>query len=323
MESAPSSEHPPTIRLDDKGPVAKAATELFAAGRATLRFYEPLALAGEIEGVHQYRVTVRRLRAAVEVLAPVLHGSRAQYYRRELPAVGHSAGAVRDCDVMSVLLRAHSAVLDPAGARALTPAFQALADYRVSALRELGRFVASSRYVRLTDRLAPPLTRHFAPEITVRTLAPVMLRPIVRAARSSGARLKLDSPPEVFHRLRVRLKRLRYAFELLEQLSGKRTAKALKRLRRLQDELGEHQDLVNTAGWLRQFATRAAASPETLLATGALIQSTVEQRAKVAARAFKRWQKLAGGTALGAALAEIASIARAPVSEDTETITGP
>jgi adenylate cyclase len=305
MEPAPASEHPPTIRLDDKSPVAMAAAELLAAGRATLRFYEPLALAGDMEGVHQFRVTVRRLRAAVEVLAPVLHGSRAHYYRRELPVVGHSAGAVRDCDVMSELLRAHSAVLDPAGARALTPALQALADYRVSALRDLGRFVAS---------------RRFTAEVTVRTLAPMMLRPIIRAARSSGGRLKLDSPPEAFHRLRVRLKRLRYGFELLEQLSGKRTAKALKRLRRLQDELGEHQDLVNTASWLRQFATRAVASPETLLATGALIQSTVERRAKVAARAFKRWQKLASGTTLGGAQAEIASFARAPASDPPETI---
>jgi CHAD domain-containing protein len=82
-------------------------------------------------------VTLRRLRAAVGLIADVLHGSRLRYYRAELPLAGHAAGAVRDCDALAELVRKHAAALDPAIASALTPAYQALADRRIAALREI------------------------------------------------------------------------------------------------------------------------------------------------------------------------------------------
>lgn len=320
MEEIRPSEAPPPIRLPAESPVAEAVSNALGTGVSWLNFYEPTARSGDVEGIHQFRVTVRRLRATVELAAPVLHATRVRYYRAELPAAGHCAGAVRDCDVMGGLLRQHCAALDPVNARALTPAFQALADNRVVALREMIGFIGSRRYARLTARLAPTLTRKFPPEITTRVLAPALLRPLLRSAQTAGSRLAIDSPPPVYHRLRVRLKRVRYAFEMLGDGTGKRTAKALKRLRRIQDELGEHQDLVNTGLWLREFASRAPVAPETLIATGALIQFTGERRVKVAAKAFKRWQKFVHGSALTGAQEEITKLASQPA---TPTIVGP
>ena len=302
-------EHAPELSLAPDLPVTAAASRALELGLGAIKFYEPRALRGEIEGIHQFRVAVRRLRAAVELFAPVLHGSRVRFYRTELPLVGHCAGAARDADVLQQLIRADSAALEPAIARALIPTLQALADTRSAALREMTRFLQSKRYARLCERLAPALTHKFPPDVTVRQLAPKLVRSIIRASLRAGSRLTPESPPTAFHRLRVHLKRLRYALEMLDQLSGRRTAKAVKRLRRMQDELGVHQDLVNTGAWIRQLA-RAQHQAETLLAAGALLQFISERRVKIAARALRQWKKIEHSRILNKALDEIAEFAQ-------------
>jgi len=310
----PSVERPIPISLTPDAAVAVAAAQALELGLAVLKFYEPAALAGEVEGIHQFRVAIRRLRAAVELFAPILHGSRVRFYRTELPLVGQCAGAVRDADVLRELIRMNATALDPTLTRALIPAYQALADTRVAALRDLNRLLSSKRYTRLIARLAPALTRKFPPDVTLLRRAPQLMRSLSRSCLRSGARLATESPPMMFHRVRVRLKRLRYALEMLDQLAGKRTSKALKRLRRMQEELGEHQDLVNTTVWLRQFA-RGQLQPETLLATGALLQFIGERRVKVADRAARRWKKFVRGGILIKAGIEIAEVARARSSQ--------
>ncbi|HZP45813.1 MAG TPA: CHAD domain-containing protein [Candidatus Binataceae bacterium] len=313
MEESRPAETPPPVRFKADLAIVDAVRQALADGAAWLWYYDAAARRGDSEGVHQFRVTVRRLRAAIELAAPILHGARLRYYRTELPVMGHCAGAVRDCDVMSELLHEHANALDPVNARALMPAFQALADHRMATMRAMIALLNSPRYRRLTTRLAPPLTRKVPPETTTRIIAPTLLKPLIGSARRAGARLRRDSTPPVFHRLRVRLKRVRYAFELIDEIGGKRTAKTVKRLRRLQDELGEHQDLVNTSIWLRDFAKYPALPPETLVATGALIQFIGERRVEVAGRAFKRWRKFARGAFLAAAQDEIAHAARQAV----------
>jgi CHAD domain-containing protein len=301
---------PPQLLLAPGDAAADAAAGALAAGAAALSFYEPHARAGEIEAVHQFRVTVRRLRAAVDLVAPLVHGSRLRFYRRELPLLGRTAGAVRDCDALAELVRKNSAALEPQLARALLPTYQALADRRVDALRALNAFIASKRYRILLARLAPALTRTLPATVTILTRAPTLLQPVARAAERAGSRLAADSSPMVFHNLRTRLKRTRYAVEMLDQLAGKRTAKTLKKLRAMQEELGDLQDLVTTTAWLRDFATDPALPPETLIATGALIQYLTQRRATVAAQAFRRWKKFAQSAALGKAMSEIGAAAR-------------
>jgi CHAD domain-containing protein len=308
--ASPAPDTPPQISVDPETSVINAAAQALETGLALLKFYETAAIQGEIEGIHQFRVSVRRLRAAIELFAPVLHGSRLRFYRAEVPHAGHCAGTARDADVLIELLRAHSAALDAATARALTPVYQTLADTRIAAMRELTGFLQSKRYAQLCARLTPTLTRRFAPAVTLRQLAPKLIEAIARGGLRAGARLKPQSPPRTFHRLRVRLKRVRYALEILDRLAGKRASKALKRLRRMQDELGEHQDLVNTAAWLRQFA-QTQRQPEILLAAGALLQFVSERRVKVAARAFLRWKKLERSGILTDAVKEISELAQA------------
>ena len=274
--------------------------------------HEAPAIAGEIEPIHQMRVATRRLRAAVQLFAGVIHGSRVQVYKRDLPWLGRAAGAVRECDMIEALIRETGARLDSVLADALTPLCDRLALERKAAHARFVEELRSRRYQRMCERLADPLLRHALPAIDAACDAPAMLAPLARSLRKAGKRVARDAPPELFHRLRVRIKRMRYALEMLAEVGGKRSRKALNRLEQMQELLGAHQDMVSTIAWLRGFAADAdGVAPQTLMAVGAMLQALIVRRPKLAARAYRRWRKIVRSGVLKDTLEEISQAAEA------------
>jgi CHAD domain-containing protein len=291
-------------------PLADAVRRTLATAVAGMTYYEAAAMAGEIEPLHQMRVAARRLRAIVQLFCGAIHGSRVRIYKRDLPWLGQAAGAVRECDVMEALIRDRGGRLDPALANALTPLCEALAAARDAAHSRFVAELCTKRYTRMCERLANPLLRRALPATVAGCDAPAMIAPIARSVRKAGKRIEREAPPELFHRLRVRIKRLRYALEMLAEMGGKRSRRALIRLEQMQELLGVHQDMVSTIAWLRTYAANAGAvAPETLMAVGAMLQALVMQREKLAARAGRRWRKIARSGLLDDVLEEISRAA--------------
>ena len=309
---------PSKIVLSPDDPLGAAARAAITQGVEALRQMQPGAIAGDVESLHQLRVAARRLRAAIELFAGVLHGSRVRVYKRDLPWLGQAAGMVRECDVAGDLIRARSAKLDPQMAEALAPIYDALAERRKAEHQAFVAITNSKRYVLLTERLSQPMIRKVEAGITVRGKAALMIRPIARGVVRVGSRLAEDSPPQLFHRLRVRVKRLRYSLEMLTPLGGKRHKKALARLEAMQEILGLYQDGIATVAWLRSHCDSGAVSPATLLAAGALIQSLLKRQRKLAGRCLKRWKRVERNGIIREAIAEIgrkAHIAPVPALE--------
>jgi triphosphatase len=318
--AAPESvNRPQQVLLSPSVPVCEAAQGALTTGLDGLIFHRPGVIAGEVEPLHQLRVTARRLRAVVELFDGVIHGTRANIYRRDLRWVGHTAGAVRECDVWQELLRDLSTKLQSPMRDALAPVYEALAERRRAELATVVELLESDRYRKLMVRLSSTLVKKIPPELTVGTSAVAMVRPTARAVVHAGARLQESSPPEAFHRLRIRVKRLRYMLEMLRKIGGKRTKKAVRRLEEMQELLGTHHDAVTAIAWLREFAASSGAPPETLLATGALIQSLDKRVRKLAARADKAWKKV-NRSVIRDALAEIAQNARTATPLEMQTV---
>jgi CHAD domain-containing protein len=305
----PSSRAPRAAIAPDQ-PLADAVRTTLATAVAGMTYYEVAAVAGEIEPVHQMRVATRRLRATVQLFAGAIHGSRVRVYRRDLPWLGHAAGAVRECDVIEALIRECGGRLDPTLAGALTPLCDALAAERNISHARFVEELRTQRYSRMCERLANPLLRRALQTAAAGCGAPAMITPIARSVRKAGKCIAREAPPELFHRLRVRIKRMRYALEMLAEMGGKRSRKALLRLEQMQELLGVHQDLVSTVAWLRAYATNAGAvAPETLMAVGAILQALVMRREKLAGRACRRWRKIVHSGLLDEALEEISRAA--------------
>ncbi|HEX4210728.1 MAG TPA: CHAD domain-containing protein [Candidatus Binataceae bacterium] len=300
-------ERPPKIAIDPQADLKTAAASAMRDGIVLVRFHQEAALRGEVEPLHQMRVASRRLRAAVEVFASVMHGARVNVYRGDLRWLGQVAGAVRECDMTAVLIRQQAARLDAAMAAELEPVYQRLLATRETAREGLAAMTATRRYRMLGERLMNPLIRRVVPEITVGEHALRLIAPIAVKTRKAGKRVMAEAPAEMFHTLRKRIKRLRYAFEMLSGAGGRHHRHAIERLEQMQEILGEHHDAVALGAWLRELAgVREALPAATMMAAGALIQELGRHEAKLKLQSLKLWKQFRRADVIGEALKEIA-----------------
>jgi CHAD domain-containing protein len=101
-----------------------------------------------------------------------------------------------------------------------------------------------------------------------------------------GRKLTADAPADRFHTLRKDAKRLRYLLECFAgPLAPAPRKRLVKRLKRVQRVLGDHQDCETYLVTLRTVAEElgGTASPDTMLAIGELIGGI--DRDRIAARA--------------------------------------
>lgn len=208
----------------------EAIAELWTRQLLRIREFEPGVRGGSSpEAVHQMRVALRRVRAGLSVVRPLLEEDG---FAQELAWLAKTLGEVRDRDVLLAILREEYP--DEIG---LAVAMKVERDQAVQAARKA---LASARYRELLAR-APALSRD-APMIAI---APDVLRR--RGRRWRAACAKAESP-EDWHEARILGKKLRYALELLSPETPF-AGEAADRLGNLQDVLGSHHDLFVLRAW--------------------------------------------------------------------------
>ncbi|HEX6402337.1 MAG TPA: CYTH and CHAD domain-containing protein [Pseudonocardiaceae bacterium] len=231
-----------------------------------LRRYDPLVRQDAPDAVHQMRVAARRMRSAMQAFRRVLDREATRELITELKWVAGELGGARDAEVMAQRFAAILAQfpdelkLGPIEA-ALTRSFERRqVDARGVALAALD----SDRYLALHDRLDalladPPLTAR-ASRKAKREL-PKSVRRAYRRVESRMAEADRqpsgDSRDEALHETRKAAKRLRYATETVQPTLGKPATRLRKRLKAVQDLLGEHQDTAVSRPVLRELAAQA------------------------------------------------------------------
>src|SRR5439155_258969 len=156
-----------------------------------------------------------------------------------------------------------SAVAAPRGPA--TPAFDAATTASEVALGELRRLLGAWRQHEPGARPAAPSAAGAFGERAM-VVMPERVRRRFRKLRNSVRGLRSNSPMEDYHLVRRRAKQLRYAIESGALMFGKPAEDELKALRRLQDELGAHQD----AYMARNRLAALAADPANELPAGTL-----------------------------------------------------
>jgi CHAD domain-containing protein len=295
----PDSLLPPDVVVPwvgKRSTVDEVVRAAIAASTERLIRHDPVVRIGQDpEGVHQARVATRRLRSDLRTFRAYLVDGPRDDLREELGWLGAELGRVRDLDVLDERLRRHaSATLDD-DARGVATLLQRLRSQRESARAELLSPMREARYLALLDDLversvSPPVRAEAAKVRAIETLADVMERPWGHLARL-GERLGPSSPDTDLHEARIRVKRVRYAAEVLAPVAGKRARRFARRAEAMQGVLGEHQDAVMASAWLREQA--AGTTSRVAFTAGEL--AAVEAHAKVAARArwSSAWDRLA------------------------------
>ncbi len=196
------------------------------------------------EELHQMRVAVRRMRAALKAARPLLDRAWADDLRAELGWLGRALGPVRDADVLIERLRGRAVAFDDTSREAVETLIEALVADRETARAEMLAVLGSDRYIALLRRLAAAVSKPLptaggsAPGPALVELVHTEYRRLSKAVRRAGE----DPPDEVLHALRIQGKRLRYTGELAAGAGRKPVRKLVESTVALQDVLGEHQD---------------------------------------------------------------------------------
>jgi CHAD domain-containing protein len=296
---------PRRVTLSAGETVADAARKAIAFGAESLMRHQGAAESGEVEPLHQLRVSTRRLRGTVELFSNVIYAGQLKILRRDLPWLGAQAGAVRECDITSSLIAARAARIDPELKAAIAPILDALDDRRIVEHEKLHEVLGSRRYRSLLARLSKPAIKKLGADRRLGIVAAQLVRPAARGASRFGEKIADDAPATVFHKLRVRIKRLRYDLDMIAPLGAKRHKKALGRLEELQELLGLYHDVIVASAWLLSYAETSAAPPRTLLAAGALIQSLGSREKKLRRQAMRAWRRFERSDAMHDTLEEI------------------
>lgn len=218
----------------------------------------PRALNADEEALHQLRVCGRRLRVALPVLATRPEGKRGRRALKILRQMTRTAGASRDHDVMVGLLDGHmKKAREPSAALRLLR--RRLINARSRSRRRMTDGLLDLEIATLRRDLRHLMARHGEALFTV------LVR--VRQARDAEgghavtalSRLQDAFDPETLHRLRIKVRRLRYLAELLDVLRGQQS-EASPLLKQLQDMLGAIRDHHLLATWAAGQAARGAPS---------------------------------------------------------------
>lgn len=201
------------------------------------------------EALHDFRVAIRRLRSTVRAYPRELEGSVSRKAARRLRRIARATGASRDAEVQLEWLEKQRPSLYSRHRPGAAWLLDRLRRDKIDADAVLGHEVTAD-----FDRLHAML-RASLPELrrTVRVGEPAAERPFapvvaerVRAATSElGALLASVTSPlhiDEAHESRIAAKRVRYLIEpFADRIDG--GSGTLKRLKKLQDILGEMHDL--------------------------------------------------------------------------------
>jgi len=244
------------------------------------------------EAVHRLRVGVRRLRSALTTFKPILDGEGLETVKAELKWLGHACDAARNLDVFT------EATLKPAGLGPEPPPGlhglrKAVESARRAAWGEAAQAAASDRFRALVIEAAAWIEtgawrEGAAAQEPVKPFARHALKRHWKKLRRRG-RAARGGDDAARHHLRIEAKKLRYAAEALRGLfDGKRADHCLRRIKALQEALGDLNDLVTAEPLLAKLSL----SSEAAFAAGELVGLKVAQKPRLLAQADKALDRL-------------------------------
>ncbi len=243
-------------------------------GRACLRHLianVPATINRNSEALHQMRVALRRLRAAISFFSDVVSDDRVSLIKTELRWLAREMGPARDLDTLVIEVLKPLRKQHP-NERGLISISKMFARERVKAYRRAREAVQSIRFRALVLDTAewieagPWSTSDEPPMMRTRRELPIEIRAAEQLSqrrkkiKRRGAKIG-DMSPEQLHRLRIQVKKARYAAEFFSSVyQGKKSAKRAKNilssLTQLQNCLGGFNDIITRKALFAEIRAR-------------------------------------------------------------------
>jgi CHAD domain-containing protein len=269
-------------------PGATRLRAMLLAQRQAMLVHEPgVRLGSDTENLHEHRVAARRTRAFVRAARDYVDPEWRREIAEPLGALGEVTGPVRDLDVLLDHIRTELDTLgepDPVGGTTLV---ERLDDERREARKQLIDVLDDKPYRRVLGRMrVPPRLADGVESVPLEQIARKEFRRLAKGVAQLGS--KPDDG--AIHRLRIALKRARYASELSAP-EGKRGRRFLADARALQTLLGEHQDAAIAEVRLRATTVFDTATAAAFVA-GRLAERQRLRRERVLEQLPAAWTRL-------------------------------
>jgi triphosphatase len=286
--------------------IARACLHQIVANRA-------LARDGDSEGVHQARVGLRRLRAAMSLFGDILLDPQSETIKRDLKWITRELGSARELDIFikRVVMPANAGKSRQPGVAALN---RDLRRRRRQALGHARSAIESDRFrILILDTAAwiesgnwtnnaNDLVRALR-ELPIATAAAAEMERRYRKIVKRGAKL-LELDPVRRHEIRIQAKKLRYACEFFRvTFPGRKPTRRRKglsaALEQLQDTLGDlnditvHEGLAERLADTQQAGKRKHRTSHKAFAAGRLSGREEARTAPILADAKRAYSRLA------------------------------
>ncbi len=252
-----------------------------------MRAHDPgTRLGRDPEELHKMRTAVRRLRAILRAVRPILDPAWLGELRSELEWLATALGTVRDLDVFRHYLRTEMASLTRAEQAVVRGVLGRLDAERTRARERLLAALNDPRYAKLRDRLEDAIQHPRVVAVDV-SLPDVAAREFKKLRKAVQALPKKPSARDL-HLVRLKVKRARYAGELAQAIVGRPAERFVDKARKLQDILGEHQDAVVAQERLHTLLRGRSAGT----VASRLVKRQRSRRKAARAAFLKQWPKL-------------------------------
>jgi len=236
----------------------------------------PAVLDAEPDGVHRARVASRRVREALPVVLAQAPARRSARLRRSFRRVTRALGPLREVDVTLGLLE--DVTRDDLGATAALEGLQRdLEAERGSRRDEMLARLDTIDFESLVERIERLMEARADESDEARALPAAIdgtlgvrvarrVRALEVAIEAAGSLYAVES----LHRVRIAIKKLRYALELAQEMRRLRSRRPITVLRDAQAALGRLHDEQVLAAWIRRSVSQAEGGERTAAADAVL-----------------------------------------------------
>ncbi len=213
------------------------------------------------EFLHDFRVSVRRTRSALGQIKNILDKEIIKQAKSDFTYLGQSTNRLRDIDVYLLKEDQYKKMLPENKRDYLNSFFEDLKCKRKSENAAVVKILKSEKYKRVINEWKFYLnTKANTDDLTAKGKKPsiIVARKVIcnrnKKVLEFGKNLLIISSDKQLHRLRIAGKKLRYLLEFFNSLFPQTEMKFLiKRLKNLQDNLGDYHDLAVHQEMLEKF----------------------------------------------------------------------
>jgi len=213
----------------------------------------------DTEFLHDFRVAVRRTRSLYSQVKDVFDPHIIRQAREDFSNLGKRTNLLRDIDVYLLNQSTYKSLLPDSMHSALEYFFKRLVGERKTECVRFARYLQTKNYHKMIAKWESILAENNAGQsagaIPILEFASARILKRYQQVIKHGNRINDLTPDNKLHRLRIEGKKLRYTLEFFSALfDSEIMADMIRHLKKLQDNLGEFNDLSVQQRYLYDFA---------------------------------------------------------------------